>query len=182
VAKPPLGAPLAEPASALLGREAGPGAAVDLGLADPLAERLGPDAELMGDAADGALFAAPLDRLHDQPDGALLDLRWIATRAWVGGGIGHGLHLPSKRWSLHQSQGGSRSPRPPTCAPAQLHPAIDRAFAEWRRRFANFLAGKPRSTMADLPHMKRVELVYVFIEADHERVETTRRGTGSLGR
>jgi hypothetical protein len=36
--------------------------------------------------------------------------------------------------------------------------------------------------MADLPHMKRVELVYVFIEADHERVETTRRGTGSLGR
>jgi hypothetical protein len=27
----------------------------------------------------------------------------------------------------------------------------------------------------DLPHIKRVKLVYVFIEEDHKRVETTRR-------
>jgi hypothetical protein len=33
-----------------------------------------------------------------------------------------------------------------------------------------------------LPHMKRVELVYVVIEEDHERVETTRSCTGSLVR
>jgi hypothetical protein len=60
-------------------------------------------------AADRALFAGSLDRLHDHADGAFFDLRWIATRTPVSCCIGHGLHLPSKRWSLHDSQGGSLS-------------------------------------------------------------------------
>src|SRR5664280_243943 len=91
-----------------LGRETGASAPVDLGLLDPVAEGLGADPELAGDAGDDALVVAvPLDGLLDHPDRAFLDLSWIATRAWVSVGVGHGLHLPSKRWSLHQSQGGS---------------------------------------------------------------------------
>jgi hypothetical protein len=85
-----------------LGRETGPGAPVDLGLADPGAERLGADAELVGDAADDALVVAVvLHGLGDHAHGPFLDLSWIATRAWVSAGVGHGLHLPSKEWSLH---------------------------------------------------------------------------------
>src|SRR5664280_187040 len=92
-----------------LGRETGASAPVDLGLLDPVAEGLGADPELAGDAGDDALVVAvPLDGLLDHPDRAFLDLSWIATRAWVSVGVGHGLHLPSKRWSLHQSQCGSK--------------------------------------------------------------------------
>src|SRR5665213_2423766 len=91
-----------------LGRQAGPGALVDLGLADPVAEGLGADAELAGDAADDALIVAvALHGLGDHADGPFLDLSGIATGAWVRVGVGHGLHLPSKEWSLHESQCGS---------------------------------------------------------------------------
>ena len=46
---------------ALLGRETGPGAAVDLGLVDPLAEGLGADARLAGAAGDDTLALDPFE-------------------------------------------------------------------------------------------------------------------------
>jgi hypothetical protein len=60
---------------ALFGREAGFGAAVDLGLGNPVAHRLVPNAVLSGDPADGSLpLAALLDGLQDLPDGAFFQL------------------------------------------------------------------------------------------------------------
>jgi len=53
-----------------------PGALVDLRLGDPLADGFGADAELAGNAGDGALaLAGLLDPLEHQPDGALPELR-----------------------------------------------------------------------------------------------------------
>ncbi len=53
-------------------------AGVDLGLVDPVADRLGADAQLVGDLAHRAVALTLLgDRLVDQPDGPLLQLRWI---------------------------------------------------------------------------------------------------------
>ena len=71
-------------APTLLGREARSGSLVDLGLADPLAKRLGSDAEVAGYAGNGSIaFAGLLDRLEDHPDGALSKLRRVAVTVVV---------------------------------------------------------------------------------------------------
>lgn len=58
---------------------------VDLGLADPTAQRLGPDAELAGDAGDGAVTHLPLfDGPEDQPDRSLTKLCRVAVLGALG--------------------------------------------------------------------------------------------------
>jgi transposase len=101
---PVLPLELGDPPS-LLGRGARPGAVVDLGLADPVAKRLGADAELAGDLGDHAeAVAALLDGLLHHPDRPLTQL----GRVLPGRGLGcHLCSILSKRWSLHQTQGGS---------------------------------------------------------------------------
>src|ERR1035437_8141957 len=90
--------------AALFGREAGLGATVDLGLGNPVAKRLVPDAELAGDTTDGSgAFAGLLDGLEDHPDGAFLQLRRITlgTVVLAVGVVWHGsilqeMESPSK--------------------------------------------------------------------------------------
>lgn len=55
-------------------------APVDLGLVDPLAQRLRADAQLPGDAGHQALaLGAPIERLLDHADGPFPQLPWIAA-------------------------------------------------------------------------------------------------------
>jgi hypothetical protein len=54
-------------------------AAVDARLADPLADGLGPDAQLLGDPDDGAVALALRGRLIDEPDRSLLQPGWIPS-------------------------------------------------------------------------------------------------------
>jgi hypothetical protein len=50
-----------------------------------VAERFGADAQLLGDEADGAVALASLGRgLVDEPDGSLLQLRWIPPLGRAG--------------------------------------------------------------------------------------------------
>jgi hypothetical protein len=72
-------------AGALGGRQAGPLALVDLGLADPQSDRLRSDAERLRDTGDRALALALLGRnLADQADGALSQLRRIPPLGGMG--------------------------------------------------------------------------------------------------
>lgn len=58
--------------------------AVDLGLADPLADRFGADAQLASGVGHRSVAITTLGgRLGDQPDGALPDL-WVDTAAGTG--------------------------------------------------------------------------------------------------
>src|SRR5947207_842580 len=94
-------------ARSLFGAEPGPVPAVDLGLADPLAEGLRADVELPGDAGDVAVVLARLPgRLENQPHGPVAYLRRVplAGRVLV---LCHGSIL-SKVWSLHKTRGDSR--------------------------------------------------------------------------
>src|SRR5439155_98791 len=93
-------------ARSLFGAEPGPVPAVDLGLADPLAEGLRADVELPGDAGDVAVVLARLPgRLENQPHGPVAYLRRVplAGRVLV---LCHGSIL-SKVWSLHKTRGDS---------------------------------------------------------------------------
>src|ERR1035437_1603442 len=75
-------------AATLLGREAGPVAAIDLGLVNPLAQGLDSDAERAGHPGDGSgALAGLLDGLEDHPDGPLFQLSWITMRGVVAAGV-----------------------------------------------------------------------------------------------
>ena len=64
------------------------GTAVDLCLADPVAQGLHSDAEAVGNPGDGSgALAGLLDGLEDHPDGPLLQLSWIAVRGPVAAGV-----------------------------------------------------------------------------------------------
>jgi hypothetical protein len=66
---------------ALVGREPRPSPVVDLGLADPGAERLRADVELTGDTGDDAVaLAVLLHRRQDELDRSLLNLRRVPHR------------------------------------------------------------------------------------------------------
>src|SRR6202007_2294736 len=83
-----------------LGGGAGPAAGVDLGLADPLTQALGPDAELGADRADRLVLGLVLVAgLQDQANCPLTDLGGIWLR--------HDGLDPSKRSSLGQTRSGS---------------------------------------------------------------------------
>ena len=93
----------------LLGREPCPLAGVDLGLGHPGPQRLVADAELAGNATDHAMtLAGLLEGLEDHPDRPLLQLRRIPL---LGSLVRWHDSILSKRWSLHNLQGGSESPR-----------------------------------------------------------------------
>src|SRR5690348_12103548 len=66
-------------------RQAAPGAGINLGLADPLADRLGPDPQLAGNIGHRAVAITPFGgRLGDQPDRSLTELGWIPPRNRTG--------------------------------------------------------------------------------------------------
>src|SRR5579859_777349 len=64
----------------LCGRDAWALAAVDLGMLDPIAQRLGPNPELTGDTGDGAYALAALSNgLVDHAHGSLTHLGRVAA-------------------------------------------------------------------------------------------------------
>src|SRR6266511_2241264 len=93
----------------LSGGHPGPLTSVDLGLAGPAAQGLTVDAELVGDPRDHAVtLAGLLDRLQHHPHGPLMQLGRVAPLRGVGAlVVCHDSILPSKRWSLHRTQGES---------------------------------------------------------------------------
>ncbi len=94
---------------ALLGRQPGPLAAIDLGLVDPLAQGLGADAELLGHPGHRAVPLTPLEcGLRDEPDGPFPEFGWIPPleRAGRGAVFCHDFMI-LQATSLHRSQYGS---------------------------------------------------------------------------
>jgi len=84
-------------------------AAVDLGLADPAPQRLAADAELARHPGDHAeALAGLLDRLQHHAHRPSTKLGRVPPLGWVGSPvICHDSILPSKRWSLQETQGES---------------------------------------------------------------------------
>jgi hypothetical protein len=104
-----------------LGRQAAALTAVDLGLADSLADGLRADAEVFRHLPDGPVALALLGgRLEHEPDRALFQLRWIPPLEWEGGVVWchdsmilQGMESPPKpvRFSLPPGAQAGRKPR-----------------------------------------------------------------------
>jgi hypothetical protein len=83
---------------------------LSISAADPVAKRLGADAELAGDLGhDAEAVAAMRDRLVDHSNRPFTQLGRVPLLSGMGWVIACRLcSILSKRWSIHQTQGGSR--------------------------------------------------------------------------